>query len=72
MSGSKHKNGKDVAGTAKKHHVVMTEPKVKRIEQKWADMTCSYNINSSTTGTILKDKIMEHVRSAMLMTSTII
>ena len=32
MSGSKHKNSKDVAFTAKKHHEVMTEPKAKRIE----------------------------------------
>ena len=38
------------------------------------DITHSYNMNRSTIGMILnnKDKIMEHVKSAVLMISTII
>ena len=38
------------------------------------DIACSYNMNCSTIGTILKnkDKIMEHVKSAVWMMSTII
>ena len=38
------------------------------------DVACSYNMNSSTIGTILKnkDKIMEHVKSAVPVMSTII
>ena len=33
------------------------------------DVTCSYNMTHSTIGMILKhdDKIMEHVKSAVLM-----
>ena len=39
-----------------------------------ADITRSYNMNHSTTGTILKnkDKIMEHVKAAVMMMSTMI
>ena len=38
------------------------------------DVVCSYNMNRSTISMILKnkDKIMEHVKSAVLMLSTII
>ena len=79
MSGSKHKSSSDVAGTAKKHQVITMETKVKiieRVEQskKMIDVARSCNMNHSTIGTILKnkDKIMEHVKSAVLMMSTII
>ncbi|XP_069396460.1 tigger transposable element-derived protein 1-like [Delphinus delphis] len=55
------------------------ETKVKIIErvergEKVVDIACSYNMNCSTIGTILKntDKIMEHVKSAVSMMSTII
>ena len=42
--------------------------------RKMVDITNSYNMNHSNTGTILKDrdKIMEHEKSAVLMLSTII
>ena len=42
--------------------------------KEMVDIANSYNMNHSTTGTILKnrDKIMEHVKSAVLMLSTII
>ena len=38
------------------------------------DVACSYNMNHSSIGPILKnmEKIMEHVKSAVLMLSTII
>ena len=38
------------------------------------DLACSYNMNYSTIGIIIKntDKIMEHVKSAMPMMLTII
>ena len=79
MSGSKSKSSSDVAGTAKKHQAITVETKVKiteRVEQgeKMVDVAHSYNMNSSTISTILKnkDKIMEHVKSALLMMSTII
>ena len=79
MSGSKRKSSSDVAGTAKKHQGITMETKVKIIERverggKMIDIARSYNMNSSTISTLLKnkDKIMEHVKSAVLMTSTII
>ena len=78
MSGSKLKSRNDVAGTAKKRQVLTMETKVKiieRVEQgkKMVDITHS-NMNHSIIGTILKnkEKIMEHVKSALPMTSTII
>ena len=42
--------------------------------EKMVDVAHSYDINCSTTGTILKNKgeIMEHMKSAMLMMLTII
>ncbi|XP_059939309.1 tigger transposable element-derived protein 1-like isoform X2 [Mesoplodon densirostris] len=79
MSGSKRKSSGDVAGTAKKRHAITMETKVKIIErvergEKMVDVAHSYNLNRSTIGSIVKnkDKIMEHVKSAMPMTSTII
>ncbi|XP_059952046.1 putative CENPB DNA-binding domain-containing protein 1 [Mesoplodon densirostris] len=55
------------------------ETKVKIIErverdEKMVDIACSYNMNHSTTGTLLKkqDKIMEHVKSAVPRMLTII
>ncbi|XP_057575413.1 tigger transposable element-derived protein 1-like isoform X2 [Hippopotamus amphibius kiboko] len=79
MSGSKRKSSGDVAGTAKKRHAITMETKVKIIErvergEKMVDVAQSYNLNRSTIGSIVKnkDKIMEHVKSAMPMTSTII
>ena len=79
MSRSKRKSSGDVAGTTKKHQAIPMEIKVKIIErveqsEKMVDFGHSYNMNRSTTGTILKnkDKIMEHVKSAVPMMSTII
>ncbi|XP_065756244.1 tigger transposable element-derived protein 1-like [Phocoena phocoena] len=79
MSGSKCKSSSDVADTAKVHQTIMVETKVKiieRVEQgkKTVDVACFYNMNHSTIGTILKnkDKIMEHVKSAVPMMLTII
>ena len=66
-----------IPGAAKKHQAIMTETKVKiieRVEQgkKMVDAH-SYNTNHSTIGTILKnrDKIMEHVKSALPVIATI-
>lgn len=41
--------------------------------EKMADATCSYNINCSPINMVLKkkDELMEHVKSAVLMASTI-
>ncbi|XP_021573038.1 tigger transposable element-derived protein 1 [Carlito syrichta] len=77
MSRSKRKSD-DVAGTAKKRQAITMETKVKIIErvergEKMVDVARSYNMNRSTICTILKnkDKIMEHMKSAVPM-STII
>ena len=77
MSESKRKSSGDVAGTVKKGQAIMMETKVKVIERlergkKMLDITHSYNMNHSTIGTILKnkDKIMEHVKSAVLVMLT--
>ena len=66
MSGSKRRSSGYVFGTAKKRQVIMMETRVKIIERvgrgkKMVDVACSYNMNHSTIGTILKnkDKIME-------------
>ncbi|XP_066895622.1 putative CENPB DNA-binding domain-containing protein 1 [Kogia breviceps] len=79
MSGSKCKGSGDVAGTAKKLQSITMETEVKIIErveqgENMVDVTCYYNMNYPTISTILKnkDKIMEHVKSAVLMMSTII
>ena len=42
--------------------------------EKMVDIANSYNMNHSTIGTILKnrDKIMEHVKFAVLVLSTIV
>ena len=72
MSGSERKSSSDVAGTVKKLQAIMMETKVKvieRVEQgkKMLDIAHSYNMNHSIIGTNLKnkDKIMEHVKSAV-------
>ena len=72
MSGSERKSSSDVAGTVKKLQAIMMETKVKvieRVEQgkKMLDIAHSYNMNHSIIGTNLKnkDKIMEHVKSAL-------
>ncbi|XP_069396411.1 tigger transposable element-derived protein 1-like [Delphinus delphis] len=79
MSGSKRKSSSDVARTAKKCQAIMMETKVKIIErveqgEKMVDVAHSYNMNHSTISTTLKnkDKIMEHVTSAVPMMSIII
>ncbi|KAJ8787021.1 hypothetical protein J1605_023163 [Eschrichtius robustus] len=81
MSRSRHKSSGDVAGTAEKGQcqVITVETKVKIIErvepgEKLLDVAHSYNMNCSTIGTILKNKdtIMERVKSAVPMMSTII
>ena len=79
MSGSKHKISGDVAGTAKKRQMLTMETKlkiIKRVErgEKMVDVTCPYNMNCSAIGTILKnkDKIVEHVKSAVPMMPTVI
>ena len=49
---------------------------IERVErgEKMTDISCSYNMNCLTISTILrnKDKIMEQMKSAVLMMSTII
>ena len=72
MSESKRKSSGDIAGTAKKRQAITMETKVKiieRVEQgkKMVDVACSYNMNCSTISMNLKnkDKIMEHVKSAV-------
>ena len=79
MSRSKRKSSSDVAGTAKKCQAITMETKVKIIEragqgEKIVDVAHSYNMNHSNICTILKnkDKIMEHVKSAVPMMLTII
>ncbi|XP_068410092.1 putative CENPB DNA-binding domain-containing protein 1 [Eschrichtius robustus] len=79
MSGSKQKSSGDVAGTTKKHQAITMETKVKiteRVEggEKMVEVAHSYNMNHSTIGMILKNKvkIIEHVKSAVPMMSTII
>ena len=79
MYGSKRRSNGDVAGTAKKRQAIMMETKVKIIErvergEKMVEVVCSHNMDRSTMGTILKnkDRIMEHVKSAVPMMSTII
>ena len=74
MSGSKCKSSGDVAGTVKKCQEIMMQTNVKIIErvergEKMLDIAHSYNMNHSIIGTNLKnkDKIMEHVKSAVLM-----
>ena len=69
---AKHKSSSDVAGTAKKHQAMLMETKVKIIERvewdkKMVDVTHSFNLNSSTIGTVLQneDKILEPVKSAL-------
>ncbi|XP_069901610.1 putative CENPB DNA-binding domain-containing protein 1 [Globicephala melas] len=78
MSGSKHKSSGDVFGTAKECQATTTKTKAKIIErvergEKEVDVTRSYNMNHSTIGIVLKnkDKIMEHVKSAVPMMLTI-
>ena len=72
MSGNKRKSSGDVAGTVKKRQAIMMKTKVKIIERvergkKMLDIVHSYNMNHSIIGTNLKnkDKIMEHVKSAV-------
>ena len=79
MSGSKCKSSGDVAGTAKNRQAITMETKVKIIErlgsgEKMVDVTRSCHMNRSAIGTILKnkDKIMERVKSAVPVMSTII
>ena len=79
MSGSKCKSSGDVGGTAKKRQSITMETEgkiIERVEQveNMVDVTCSYNMNCPTISTILKnkDKIMEHVKSAVPMMLTII
>ena len=69
MSGSKCKSSGDVAGAAKNYQVLMIER-----GEKMIDIARSYNMNRSTIRTIVKnkDKIMEHVKSAVPIMSTII
>ena len=65
----------NVPGTARKCLVITTETKMKIIErvehgEKMVDTACSYNMNCSTIGIILKNK--EHVKSDAPNMSTII
>ena len=75
MYGNKRKSTGDGAGTAKKR----LETKVKMInrvewDKKMVVVACSYNMNHSTTGKIVKNKhtIMKYVKSAVPMMLTII
>ena len=79
MSRSKCESSGDVAGTAKKCQAMTMETKVKITERgdrgkKMIDIAHSYNMNCSTISMILenKDQIMEHLKSAMPITSTLI
>ncbi|TEA40019.1 hypothetical protein DBR06_SOUSAS2910063, partial [Sousa chinensis] len=40
--------------------------------EKMVDVACPYNLKRSTISAILKNKIMEHVKSAVLMMLTVI
>lgn len=80
MTGSKHKSNSDIAGTAKQHQADNDRNKSEnnwdigaRIREKLVDIIRSYNMNCLTISTILrnKDKIMEQMKSAVLMMLTI-
>ncbi|KAB0338670.1 hypothetical protein FD755_025191, partial [Muntiacus reevesi] len=66
LSGSKHKSSNDKGSTAKKCQSAM--------RKKMVDIACSYNMNCSTISMILKnkEKIKEHIKSAVLMILTVI
>ena len=65
------------ASGPKNHQMIHMETKVKIIESverggKMIDVASSDDMNLSTISMILRNKIMEHVKSAMPMMSTII
>ena len=74
---NKHSSISDVASTPKNHQMIQMETKVKIIKSverggKMIDVAPSYDMNFSTIIMSVKNKIMEHVKSAMPMMSTII
>ena len=78
MVGEKRK-GSSESGNVKKRQAISFEMKVAIIKkldagEKMVNVARAYNMNRSTIGTIYKQKdhIMEHVKSAMVMQSTII
>ena len=78
MVGEKRKGDSD-SGSAKKRQAISFETKVAIIKkldagEKMVNVARSYNMNRSTIGTIYKQKdcIMEHVKNAVMMQSTII
>ncbi|XP_045117649.1 tigger transposable element-derived protein 1-like [Portunus trituberculatus] len=79
MSGVKQKINGEAGGSAKKRQAITLEVKmdiIKRLEkgEKMSDVARKFNMNRSTVGTIIKnkEKIVEHVKSAVPMQSTII
>ena len=76
---SKKRQASDTSGNVKKRQAISLETKVTIIKkldsgEKMVNVARTFNMNRSTVGTIYKskDRIMEHVKSAMPMQSTII
>ncbi|KAI6646210.1 hypothetical protein LOD99_9352 [Oopsacas minuta] len=76
---SKKRKASDASGNAKKRHAISMETKVAIIKkldsgEKMVNVARAYSMNRSTIGTIYKckDRVMEHVKSAVPMQSTII
>ena len=76
---SKKRQASDVSGSAEKRQVILMETKVTIINklnsgEKIVNVARTFNMNHSIVGTIYKskDRIMEHVKSAVPMQSTII
>lgn len=79
MSGVKRKVNSDASGSAKKRQAITLDVNMdimKRLEkgEKMSDVARKFNMNRWTVGTIIKnkEKIVEHVKSAVPMSSTII
>ena len=78
MVGEKRKTSGE-SGNVKKWQAISSEIKlviIKKLDagEKMVNVTREYNMNCSTIGTVYKqkDRIMEHVKSAVEMQSTII
>ena len=75
----KDKSSGDTAGTTQKCQAITMETEAKLIEkvdqgEKMVNIACSYNMSHSTIGMVLnnKDEIMEHVKSAVPIVSTVV
>ena len=79
MSGVKRKVNGEAIGSAKKCQTITLEVKmdiIRRLDngENIFDVARKFNMNRSTVGTIMnnKEKVVEHVKSAVPMQSTII